>query len=92
MTKRLELNLTDDSFHFQVIPGADPEAGIGRPQADLGLYGLHHNGLVTPIQSGFQACASARSRTTAGQALHIEPGLFGACRRVRSLTSVARRS
>src|ERR1700733_13579486 len=40
-TKRLlELNLTNDSFHFQVIPGVVPNRGLN-PQADLSLYGLH---------------------------------------------------
>ena len=41
-TKRLlELNLTNDSFHFQVIPGVVPNRGLN-PQPDLGLYGLHY--------------------------------------------------
>lgn len=42
MTKRfLELNLTDDRFHFQVIPGVVPNRGLD-PQNDLSLYGLHY--------------------------------------------------
>ena len=41
-TKRfLELNLTNDSFHFQVIPGVVPNRGLN-PQTDLSLYGLHY--------------------------------------------------
>ena len=41
-TKRfLELNLTHDSFNFQVIPGVVPNRGLN-PQTDLSLYGLHY--------------------------------------------------
>jgi hypothetical protein len=41
-TKRfLELNLTNDSFDFHVIPGVVPNRGLN-PQPDLSLYGLHY--------------------------------------------------
>jgi hypothetical protein len=63
----LELNLTNDSFEFHVIPGVVPNRGAGT-QEDLNLYGLHYLQRVSdadepPVQ-------------TAGEALHIEPGLF----------------
>jgi hypothetical protein len=63
----LELNLTTDSFDFQVIPGAVPNRGFNT-QADLELYGLHY------LQRTRDADPPPFS--TAGQALHIEPGLF----------------
>ena len=63
----LELNLTTDSFEFQVIPGAVPNRGFNN-QADLELYGLHY------LQRTRDADLPPFS--TAGQALHIEPGLF----------------
>jgi hypothetical protein len=63
----LELNLTHDSFDFQVIPGAVPNRGFNT-QADLELYGLHY------LQRTRDADRPPFS--TAGQALHIEPGLF----------------
>jgi hypothetical protein len=63
----LELNLTHDSFTFQVIPGAVPNRGFNT-QADLELYGLHY------LQRTRDADPPGFS--TAGQALHIEPGLF----------------
>jgi hypothetical protein len=63
----LELNLTNDSFDFQVIPGAVPNRGFDT-QADLELYGLHY------LQRTRDADRPPFS--TAGQALHIEPGLF----------------
>jgi hypothetical protein len=63
----LELNLTTDSFHFHVIPGAVPNRGFNT-QADLELYGLHY------LQRTSDADAPPFS--TAGQGLHIEPGLF----------------
>src|ERR1700691_4830887 len=76
-TKRLlELNLTNDSFDFQVIPGVVPNRGLN-PQTDLSLYGLHY------LQRTSDADPAPSSKvlppgysTTAGQALHIEPGLF----------------
>jgi hypothetical protein len=63
----LELNRTHDSFEFQVIPGAVPNRGFNT-QADLELYGLHY------LQRTRDADRPPFS--TAGQALHIEPGLF----------------
>jgi len=63
----LELNLTTDSFDFQVIPGAVPNRGFNT-QADLELYGVHY------LQRTRDADPPPFS--TAGQALHIEPGLF----------------
>jgi hypothetical protein len=63
----LELNRTHDSFDFQVIPGAVPNRGFNN-QADLQLYGLHY------LQRTRDADKPGFS--TAGQALHIEPGLF----------------
>jgi hypothetical protein len=63
----LELNLTTDSFDFQVIPGAVPNRGFDT-QPDLDLYGLHY------LQRTRDADQPPFS--TAGQALHIEPGLF----------------
>lgn len=63
----LELNLTNDSFDFHVIPGAVPNRGFNT-QADLQLYGLHY------LQRTRDADRPPFS--TAGQALHIEPGLF----------------
>lgn len=67
-TKRfLELNLTNDSFDFHIIPGVVPNRGLN-PQTDLSLYGLHYLQRVSD--------ADAPPFPTAGQALHIEPGLF----------------
>jgi hypothetical protein len=63
----LELNRTLDSFEFHVIPGAVPNRGFDT-QADLQLYGLHY------LQRTRDADPPPFS--TAGQALHIEPGLF----------------
>jgi len=63
----LELNLTNDSFDFHVIPGAVPNRGFNT-QADLQLYGLHY------LQRTRDA--DKPPFPTAGQALHIEPGLF----------------
>jgi hypothetical protein len=63
----LELNLTTDSFDFHVIPGVVPNRGAGE-QADLSLYGLHYLQRVSD--------ADVPPVTTAGEALHIEPGLF----------------
>jgi hypothetical protein len=72
----LELNLTNDSFNFQVIPGVVPNRGLN-PQTDLSLYGLHY------LQRTSDADPAPSPKvlppgysTTAGQALHIEPGLF----------------
>jgi hypothetical protein len=67
-TKRfLELNLTSETIDFQVIPGVVPNRGLN-PQTDLSLYGLHYLQRVTD--------ADPPPFSTAGQALHIEPGLF----------------
>jgi hypothetical protein len=63
----LELNLTNDSFDFRVIPGVVPNRGAGE-QEDLSLYGLHYLQRVSD--------ADVPPVTTAGEALHIEPGLF----------------
>jgi len=68
-TKRfLELNLTNDSFEFDVIPGVVPNRGLGPNQTDLSLYGLHYLQRTSD--------ADLPPFETAGQALHIEPGLF----------------
>jgi hypothetical protein len=68
MTKRfLELNLTSETLDFHVIPGVVPNRGLN-PQTDLSLYGLHYLQRVTD--------ADPPPFSTAGQALHIEPGLF----------------
>ncbi len=41
-TKRfLELNLTNETIEFDVIPGVVPNRGLN-PQPDLSLYGLHY--------------------------------------------------
>ncbi len=67
-TKRfLELNLTSETLDFHVIPGVVPNRGLN-PQADLSLYGLHYLQRVSD--------ADPPPFSTAGQALHIEPGLF----------------
>jgi hypothetical protein len=67
-TKRfLELNLTSESLDFHVIPGVVPNRGLN-PQPDLSLYGLHYLQRVTD--------ADPPPFSTAGQALHIEPGFF----------------
>ncbi len=67
-TKRfLELNLTSETFDFDVIPGVVPNRGLN-PQPDLSLYGLHYLQRVSD--------ADKPPMETAGQALHIEPGLF----------------
>jgi hypothetical protein len=63
----LELNLTTDTFDFRVIPGVVPNRGAGE-QEDLNLYGLHYLQRVSD--------ADVPPVTTAGEALHIEPGLF----------------
>jgi hypothetical protein len=63
----LELNLTSETLNFQVIPGVVPNRGAGE-QEDLSLYGLHYLQRVSD--------ADVPPVTTAGEALHIEPGLF----------------
>jgi hypothetical protein len=75
-TKRfLELNLTDDSFHFQAIPGVVPNRGLD-PQNDLSLYGLHYLQRVSDRDPAPPPGDPQGYSQTAGQALHIEPGLF----------------
>ena len=63
----LELNLTSETFEFDVIPGVVPNRGLN-PQPDLSLYGLHYLQRVSD--------ADKPPMETAGQALHLEPGLF----------------
>jgi hypothetical protein len=74
----LMLNKTSESFDFHVIPGQVPNRGLqqGPPQApagttkqeDINLYGLHYLQRVSDDdKKGF---------LDAGQALHLEPGLF----------------
>jgi hypothetical protein len=68
MIKRfLELNLTSETIEFDIIPGVVPNRGLA-PQTDLSLYGLHYLQRVSD--------ADLPPFETAGQALHIEPGLF----------------
>ena len=76
-TKRfLELNLTHDSFDFHVIPGVVPNRGLS-PQTDLSLYGLHYLQRVSDADpKPSPKVLPLGYSTTAGQALHIEPGLF----------------
>jgi hypothetical protein len=72
----LELNLTNDSFHFQVIPGVVPNRGLN-PQPDLSLYGLHYLQRTSDADPKPSKHVHPHGySTTAGQALHIEPGLF----------------
>ncbi|MGA7445240.1 MAG: heme-binding protein [Terriglobales bacterium] len=76
-TKRfLELNLPNDSFDFQIIPGVVPNRGLN-PQTDLKLYGLHYLQRVSDADPHPSKKVEPHGySTTAGQALHIEPGLF----------------
>jgi hypothetical protein len=76
-TKRfLELNLTTDSFDFHVIPGVVPNRGLN-PQTDLSLYGLHYLQRVSDADPAPSPTVQPPGYSqTAGQALHIEPGLF----------------
>jgi hypothetical protein len=72
----LELNLTNDSFNFHIIPGVVPNRGVD-PQPDLGLYGLHYLQRVSDADPKPSPHVHPHGySTTAGQALHIEPGLF----------------
>ncbi|MGA2535866.1 MAG: heme-binding protein [Terracidiphilus sp.] len=77
MTKRfLELNLTNDGFDFHVIPGVVPNRGLD-PQPDLPLYGLHYLQRVSDADPKPSRHVHPHHYSqTAGQALHIEPGLF----------------
>ncbi len=72
----LELNLTNDGFDFHIIPGVVPNRGFNT-QADINLYGLHYLQRVSDAdpKPGPGVCPAGYSQT-AGQALHIEPGLF----------------
>jgi hypothetical protein len=63
----LELNLTNETFQFDVIPGVVPNRGVAN-QPDLSLFGLHYLQQVSD--------ADPPPFSTAGQALHIEPGFF----------------
>jgi|HubBroStandDraft_1064217.scaffolds.fasta_scaffold172744_2 hypothetical protein len=63
----LELNLTNDSIQFEAIPGVVPNRGVAN-QPDINLFGLHYLQRVSD--------ADKPPFSTAGQALHIEPGLF----------------
>ncbi len=63
----LELNLTSETLEFQTISGVVPNRGVAT-QPDLGLYGLHYLQRISD--------ADPPPFSTAGQALHIEPGLF----------------
>ena len=63
----LELNLTHETFEFDVIPGVVPNRGVNT-QPDLNLFGLHYLQQVSD--------ADQPPFPTAGQALHIEPGFF----------------
>ena len=76
-TKRfLELNLTNDGFDFHIIPGVVPNRGVD-PQPDLSLYGLHYLQRVSDADPKPSPHVHPHGYSqTAGQALHIEPGLF----------------
>jgi hypothetical protein len=76
-TKRfLELNLTNDSFDFHIIPGVVPNRGLD-PQPDLSLYGLHYLQRTSDADPKPSPHVKPEHYSqTAGQALHIEPGLF----------------
>jgi hypothetical protein len=72
----LELNLTNDSFDFHVIPGVVPNRGVD-PQPDLGLYGLTYLQRVSDADPKPSPHVHPHGYSqTGGQALHIEPGLF----------------
>jgi hypothetical protein len=76
-TKRfLELNLTNDGFDFHIIPAVVPNRGLD-PQQDLSLYGLHYLQRVSDADPKPSRHVHPHHYSqTAGQALHIEPGLF----------------
>jgi hypothetical protein len=72
----LELNLTNDSFDFHVIPGVVPNRGLN-PQPDLSLYGLHYLQRTSDADPAPSPKVLPQGYSqTAGQALHIEPGFF----------------
>jgi hypothetical protein len=63
----LQLNLTSETLDFHAIPGQIPNRGLD-PQEDIILYGLHYLQRVSDNDApGF---------LNAGEALHLEPGLF----------------
>jgi hypothetical protein len=70
------LNLTNDGFDFHIIPGVVPNRGVD-PQPDLSLYGLHYLQRVSDADPKPSRHVHPHHYSqTAGQALHIEPGLF----------------
>ena len=72
----LELNLTSDGFDFHIIPGVVPNRGVD-PQPDLSLYGLHYLQRTSDADPKPSPHVHPHGYSqTAGQALHIEPGLF----------------
>ena len=71
----LELNLTDEQIDFRVIPGVVPNRGFG-VQPDLNLYGLHYLQRVSDADPAPPPLDPGGYSQTAGEALHIEPGLF----------------
>jgi hypothetical protein len=72
----LELNLTNDGFDFNIIPGVVPNRGFNN-QPDLDLYGLHYLQRVSDADPKPSPIVMPPGYSqTAGQALHIEPGLF----------------
>ena len=72
----LELNLTNDGFDFQIIPGVVPNRGFNL-QPDLDLYGLHYLQRVSDADPAPSPKVQPPGYSqTAAQALHIEPGLF----------------
>jgi len=72
----LELNLTNDGFDFHIIPGVVPNRGFNN-QPDLDLYGLHYLQRVSDADPAPSPTVNPPGYSqTAGQALHIEPGLF----------------
>jgi hypothetical protein len=72
----LELNLTTDGFDFHIIPGVVPNRGFN-VQPDLNLYGLTYLQRVSDADPAPSPTVNPQGYSqTAGQALHIEPGLF----------------
>jgi hypothetical protein len=72
----LELNLTTDGFDFHIIPGVVPNRGFN-VQPDLSLYGLTYLQRVSDADPAPSPTVNPQGYSqTAGQALHIEPGLF----------------
>jgi hypothetical protein len=72
----LELNLTNESFNFHVIPGVVPNRGFDT-QPDLDMHGLHYLQWVSDADpEPSRSVKPAGYSQTAGQALYIEPGLL----------------